>query len=238
MAELTVTDIKVFNGTNWVTGFNTYDGANWQNINDGKVNIRGGDGNWYKKNSIVATISPTTNGFTSGKYHLDNSKQDWSVLIAETSCGYNPDFSTHAYYGAGWYSLLRGLLRFDFSSVTPFSFNNVTLKLYINPDALSYSHFYEESSVYLFNNDNIPLTTDFSNFGTRYSEIAGCSYISPEMTINFNAAGITALQNAVNSQSIITFMIRPKEDTENIPPTVSNVVVEMDYSASELIFLK
>jgi len=234
MAELTAQDIKVWNGSAWVSGFNISDGSTWQNINDGKVNVRGGDGNWYKKNSIIAEQTSSIVGFTTGKYHLDAQSTNWSALRIASNGNYNNDFYSSSFISFGYYMIGRGLLRFDFTGVTPFNFTNVKLELF--RDTSNNYYYNEENSLYLFNNNSTPLTTEFSSFGARYSEIAGCTFTNNTMSIELNSVGIAAVQTAINNQNIITFMIRTKADSENIPPTQDIYYPYTIYENSKLIF--
>jgi len=181
---------------------------------------------------LIPEIFSSTYSLLSDKYHLDAGDLDFEVARNLVNGNYNTSFAVYSGLLNSFYTIARGILRFDFTNIIPFLFNNLQLQIQIDAGR----SFYEEISLYLLNSNTTPQSSDYSNFGTRYSEVSGCSFSSTQMTITFNSVGITALQNAVLNKQLITFLLRTKADSEDIPPTIDLLGMDIDYTASKLLF--
>lgn len=211
MSELTATDIKVWDGSAWVTGFNVYDGINWQNVNDGKVNIRGGDGNWYRKGGTTSSIFADITQV----YWLQNSVQnDWAATRSALSAQYLDQGIPYNYvFCSSFYTIDRLIIQFDLTGIIG-NITSATINLIDNNSStdtrLSSIYTYEVSKTTGF------ILDDYDNFG---AEIGNGAIISKNCQITLNSSGLTHLNNYKGG--LVSIILLGNFDTQDIAPTNS-----------------
>lgn len=180
-----------------------------------------------------ATNNPTTESFTSGKYHIDANAGTWATVRNATTGNYND----YAYFAASFsggvsYIIGRGLLRFNFNGQPARTITSGVITLKRDTVNMA-TNFTSECYAYKFNTNAVPTGDDYDNFGDLYTN-KGVVVDGNTITMTLNAAGVSAFQTALNNGAIISLMIRDWEDADDNEPLQAKEFHTYDYTKSTI----
>jgi len=171
-----------------------------------------------------------TTALYNNEEHVDTSALAWATVRNAVSGTVNDSCIYAAMLNSPVYVISRGVLRFNFSG-TPI--NTIATAKLILPAQSPYT-LTSNAFAFLLPNNSTIVPSDYSAYTTQLSNEG--NIVSNVEEILLSAAGISAMQSAMNAGGLITLMLLHKKDKENTTPVAVENLQYVDYPLCKVTF--